>query len=411
MWACREGRTDVVEFLIANGAEIHMTNTYGMSALICALHFPEEDKTLLIVEKLLSIDPNLAKYPDNKLNTPLHYAAEKGYFQCCKVLLEKGADITARNGKMQTPLEVAKANAIVFLRERWQKLEEESNNIMRELLEIQEPLGTHPKVAKIRRKKRSKRTSPKKGIGEDIIEGVEQKGSECPNISIDESSPVCVSFENELLNDDAHQREVQDRKCIRNIEQDNINDGLLHNESQNKDQSPECDLILSFLHPYTGLCSTQSKIEPRDEIIDSMQKSLQIGSSEDQSLFYNSWHNRALSNKFDSSFRNRRSQNEIQEIDSESSRFAEILERDYPFAAALDIKPENFLGEGLDKLSPSQLDILEQLFLDGMACLGRQKVCFFLYIYFKKVYFIFRAFPSLQLIFFFFFKERKAFIY
>jgi ankyrin repeat protein len=45
-------------------------------------------------------------------NTPLHYAAKKGHANIVRFLLEKGADIHARNRKGREPADVAKTTTI-----------------------------------------------------------------------------------------------------------------------------------------------------------------------------------------------------------------------------------------------------------------------------------------------------------
>ena len=48
------------------------------------------------VTSLVRKDPSVINDEDEASNTPLHLAATKGHFKCCKALLENGADVEAR---------------------------------------------------------------------------------------------------------------------------------------------------------------------------------------------------------------------------------------------------------------------------------------------------------------------------
>ena len=59
-----------------------------------------------IVQKLIEagVNVNVSK---NK-HTVLHYACDQGQLEVVKLLLEKGADVNAKNEEGETPLDIAK---------------------------------------------------------------------------------------------------------------------------------------------------------------------------------------------------------------------------------------------------------------------------------------------------------------
>lgn len=44
---------------------------------------------------------------DERRNTPLHLAAKRGFIQCAKELINRGADANKENDDLETPLEVS----------------------------------------------------------------------------------------------------------------------------------------------------------------------------------------------------------------------------------------------------------------------------------------------------------------
>ncbi len=62
------------------------------------------------VEKLLKANPGMANAPDQAGNTPLHHAAGFGSLATVKLLLDKGADVDAKNKRASTPLHWAIPN-------------------------------------------------------------------------------------------------------------------------------------------------------------------------------------------------------------------------------------------------------------------------------------------------------------
>src|SRR5262249_43992246 len=71
-----------------------------LAAVISAIRLGDR-KT---VEKLLTADPSLVNAKDTSGSSPLHHAAGFGTLETMKLLLEKGADVNAKNRRASTPL-------------------------------------------------------------------------------------------------------------------------------------------------------------------------------------------------------------------------------------------------------------------------------------------------------------------
>ena len=77
------------------------------------LLYPGDDpRYLIIMERVEIVRLLLAQgadvtAKDNSLSTPLHLASSLGIPEMVKLLIERGADITAEDGRRRTPLHVA----------------------------------------------------------------------------------------------------------------------------------------------------------------------------------------------------------------------------------------------------------------------------------------------------------------
>jgi ankyrin repeat protein len=104
--AAMNERYEPAEALIELGnANINaITLGWGLTPLIVAI----DEARFLVVDCLLTAgaDVNL---PDKEGNTPLHYAARKGFRQVVEGLLRKGADPTARNIRSEIPRHLVRA--------------------------------------------------------------------------------------------------------------------------------------------------------------------------------------------------------------------------------------------------------------------------------------------------------------
>ena len=147
MFAAKKGWYKIAEMLIENGANVKLKNQDGTTALHFATHgnyhkmvnllldhgacahekdsrgntplhyismtLKDEKKNSLpkfTIDKLVKkYDENILKIDlgNNKGETPLHLAAEKGMKEVSQYFLEKGALLTAIDGIMETPLHKA----------------------------------------------------------------------------------------------------------------------------------------------------------------------------------------------------------------------------------------------------------------------------------------------------------------
>ena len=97
--AARFGHAAVITMLVSKGANVGMTNKFGMAALHHgAVHGGAE-----VIQSLLDAgaDPN---QPDDAGRLPLHWTATKGHVEGAKVLLAGGANPTGGDKEGFTPL-------------------------------------------------------------------------------------------------------------------------------------------------------------------------------------------------------------------------------------------------------------------------------------------------------------------
>uniref|UniRef100_A0A665WJ70 Scaffold protein ILK n=1 Tax=Echeneis naucrates TaxID=173247 RepID=A0A665WJ70_ECHNA len=116
-WACREGRSSVVDMLIMRGARINVMNRGDDTPLHLAASHGHRD----IVGKLIQCkaDTNAA---NEHGNTPLHYACFWGQDQVAEDLVTNGALVSICNKYGETPLDKAKPHLRELLRENAEKL-------------------------------------------------------------------------------------------------------------------------------------------------------------------------------------------------------------------------------------------------------------------------------------------------
>jgi len=97
--AARFGHAEVIKVLLAKGANVAMTNKFGMTAL----HHGAVHGGADVLQCLLDggADPN---QPDDAGRLPLHWTATKGHVEGAKVLIEGGAKPTGGDKEGFTPL-------------------------------------------------------------------------------------------------------------------------------------------------------------------------------------------------------------------------------------------------------------------------------------------------------------------
>jgi ankyrin repeat protein len=100
--AAEKGHKDVVEYLLANKADVNAKSDNGWTALHAAAYHGHKD----VVEVLLSNKADIgAKDLDGY--TPLHLAAGGGHKDIVELLLANKADVNAKSVNGQTPLKLA----------------------------------------------------------------------------------------------------------------------------------------------------------------------------------------------------------------------------------------------------------------------------------------------------------------
>lgn len=100
--ACLFNRINVVEILIAKGADIQTTNPEGLTPLHLASNHGHKELCGVLITK--GADVNIT---DNGKDTPLHGAAWYGNIGTAELLLANGAPIYSENTRGRTPLDNA----------------------------------------------------------------------------------------------------------------------------------------------------------------------------------------------------------------------------------------------------------------------------------------------------------------
>ncbi|XP_052078585.1 integrin-linked protein kinase-like isoform X1 [Mytilus californianus] len=112
-WAAREGRTNIVDMLIARGARINATNMGDDTALHLAASHGHRDIVMMLLHNKANINA-----VNEHGNTPLHYAAFWGKDQIAEDLVNNGALVGICNKFNESPLEKAKPKLGSMLKER-----------------------------------------------------------------------------------------------------------------------------------------------------------------------------------------------------------------------------------------------------------------------------------------------------
>lgn len=97
--AADHDQTQVIELLIADGAEIDARSDAGDTPLHWAAFDGRTDAATLLIERGAEVNPK-----DKDGNTPLHWAAARGHVKMTELLIAHGADLRARTYTGCTPL-------------------------------------------------------------------------------------------------------------------------------------------------------------------------------------------------------------------------------------------------------------------------------------------------------------------
>ena len=125
-WACERGHDKLVEFLIAQGADIHRVFADGKSPSMVAdaslmdaaykkLRAAAKVGDAQAAQKWLERYPHLVGMQDRSGNTILFVAAASGRGALVELLVSKGAKTRQKNARGKTPFDVAKGTAISAL--------------------------------------------------------------------------------------------------------------------------------------------------------------------------------------------------------------------------------------------------------------------------------------------------------
>lgn len=104
--AADHGQVDLVEFLLANSADVHHRTPRGETPLHYAIHYASTNKPIDVVQILLAHQADINAADQSGL-TPLHLAAWYGNARLTKLLVERGAVVHCNTPLGVTPLHSA----------------------------------------------------------------------------------------------------------------------------------------------------------------------------------------------------------------------------------------------------------------------------------------------------------------
>ena len=107
---------EIVQFLVANGADVNLQDSAGQTALVFAASYGETKIAQLLIECGAKVEIG------DSDASPLHAAAGMGNLETVRLLLGKGANINSRDREGRTPLYWAEgthsADVVAFLKSR-----------------------------------------------------------------------------------------------------------------------------------------------------------------------------------------------------------------------------------------------------------------------------------------------------
>ena len=97
-----------------DGSRVVSTPRLAPSSLATPLHYAAASGLHTVVKSLAIENPqHVHSLCGNEEATPLHLASGEGFLEVARVLIEHGADVTARDGRGSTPLHNASRNGHV----------------------------------------------------------------------------------------------------------------------------------------------------------------------------------------------------------------------------------------------------------------------------------------------------------
>ena len=114
-WAAKGKGPKIIPWLLGRGLKIDAVDNYGRTALHEAASNSDPDAVRLLLENGAKVDARINKSTATPVRgimvqnyTPLHLAVAWGRAEVVTLLLDKGADVNAIDGKGKTPLKIAR---------------------------------------------------------------------------------------------------------------------------------------------------------------------------------------------------------------------------------------------------------------------------------------------------------------
>jgi len=99
---------EIIEFLVSHGANVHAQNDFGYTPLHNVRSYRGNDDDKKIVDILVSHGADINAADDILMTTLLHWAARGGNVDFVRFLVQRGADVHAKNYAGKTPLDCAR---------------------------------------------------------------------------------------------------------------------------------------------------------------------------------------------------------------------------------------------------------------------------------------------------------------
>lgn len=128
--ACKNGHPEMFDFLVLQGADPNALSERGRNGWFYATGTNKLEMLAFLWEKQMPI------IADCSGQTPLHVAAQAGFFACARFFCEHGVDVEKTNSAGQTAEEVAERYAQRHAREGTENLAQKCQNLQRYLARV-----------------------------------------------------------------------------------------------------------------------------------------------------------------------------------------------------------------------------------------------------------------------------------
>ncbi|CAD8061675.1 unnamed protein product [Paramecium sonneborni] len=103
-YVCRDGRTKLFDYLVSQGINISDTDSYGQTPLF----YSSRENRVDIISRFIKLGSDVAHLDTLSCQTALFYAASKGHYEACKLLIDAGCPVNHQDNKKKTALYFAK---------------------------------------------------------------------------------------------------------------------------------------------------------------------------------------------------------------------------------------------------------------------------------------------------------------